>query len=291
MESGKRNKEKSIDGKLASQWSDVVASLSVPEGRGKENVWSAILAKVENKDASVISLNNSWKRWMGIAATLVLLFTFYFMFMQNELTIIETGKGQQSSFFLPDGSKVTLNADSRVSYKADAWKNERLVNLDGEAFFEVEKGKKFAVQSSNGNVEVLGTSFNIFARNNNYRVDCFTGKVKVSNKDYDKYAILTPGLSTSIKNNQLQSIVKNNMELKGYWLSGEFHFEEAKLSEVFEELERQFNIKVDADQEIYKRLYTGYFSNKDNIDQSLELICSPMGLQFEKRNDSIYITE
>ena len=86
-------------------------------------------------------------------------------------TVTEIAKrGSHLAVTLPDGSKVNLNADSRLTYKPYQWIISRNVELEGEAFFEVKQGKRFSVKSNQNKVNVLGTSFNIFSRPGNYRV-------------------------------------------------------------------------------------------------------------------------
>jgi len=259
MESGKRTKdEKSIEqGKV--KYNEVISDLEVPPGRGKDKVWKAISRELSTrpvqKERKLIQIIN-WPT--GIAASLILVISVYFIFKEFGIKTISAGKGEKIAFQLPDESLVTLNADSKISYKIWNWSSNRNVTLEGEAFFEVEKGNNFRVNSQYGVVEVLGTSFNIFARNDEYKVDCITGKVKVSNKTFNEFKILTPGFATSIKNNRLQSIYKSGLLAATDWKNGEFHFEKANLELVIQELERQYDIHIISNDSINRRLYTGY---------------------------------
>ena len=81
---------------------------------------------------------------------------------------------------LPDNSIVTLRGGSELSYAPYWWFADRSLQFEGEAFFDVEKGSSFTVQSDNGVTQVLGTSFSIYANDENYEVFCKTGKVKSS---------------------------------------------------------------------------------------------------------------
>ncbi len=100
--------------------------------------------------------------------------------MQVYTKTITIPAGQHSHILLRIMSHVRLNAQTTLSYKPLLWKFSRKVSLEGEAYFEVQKGKKFEVISTNGKTVVLGTSFNIYSRNNNYQVTCVTGKVRVT---------------------------------------------------------------------------------------------------------------
>ena len=221
-------------------------------------------------------------KWqVGVAASVMLLIAMYAVIQQVSNKIIETSRGEQVVFYLPDSSKVTVNAESKITYNALFWGKSRKIQLEGEAFFEVEEGKKFEVMSRNGSVEVLGTSFNIFARENKYIVNCLTGKVKVNNKDHNDFKILTPGLSTRIENNRLRLISRLEPEKISAWTRGEFYFEMTPLEEVIKELERQYDLKISAEKGIDQRLYTGFFYGRADLEKSLDLVFSPMGLKFE----------
>ena len=119
-------------------------------------------------------------RWyIGIAASVIFLLGLMILFNFSSNTEYSSDFGKQLSFELPDGSKVTLNSMSTVSFNKENWKNNRTLTLDGEAFFEVKKGQKFKVQTTQGNVTVLGTEFNINTTNDYLKVLCYEGKVKV----------------------------------------------------------------------------------------------------------------
>lgn len=286
MESGRKNIRLGLLTEREEKIMQWVSHLSVPVGKGKSQVWEElerIILTREKKKAKVLPM---WAKWqMAVAASLVLLIGIYAVFMQTATKTIETLRGQQEVFYLPDSSKVTMNADSKITYNSLFWERERKIRLEGEAFFEVKKGENFKVISRNGVVEVLGTSFNIFARENKYIVNCMTGKVKVSNIDYNDFKILTPGLSASIENNQLQSISRLTPLKASAWARGEFHFEMTPLEEVMQELERQYDVKISGDEKINYRLYTGFFFGTDNLEKSLDLVFSPMGLKFEIVNE------
>ena len=98
----------------------------------------------------------------------------------------------KQTVILPDGSIAQLNGSSTLKYHPYWWNISRNISLEGEAFFEVAKGSKFSVESKNGTTSVLGTSFNIYARSNQYEVVCVTGKVWVENATGEVSTIITP---------------------------------------------------------------------------------------------------
>lgn len=119
---------------------------------------------------------------LKIAAVLVVLLTTGWFIYYNSPTSISTGTGEIAVYGLPDNSEVRLNAESKIKYYPRKWDGNRSLSLEGEAFFEVEKGQKFEVQTSQGIVQVLGTKFNVKNRPGFFEVTCYEGSVRVCMK-------------------------------------------------------------------------------------------------------------
>jgi ferric-dicitrate binding protein FerR (iron transport regulator) len=108
---------------------------------------------------------------LPIAATLVISFGLSFLYFQyfggsnsgNELTVIESPSGSKSIVNLPDGTTITLNANSRLEYSSSFNKENREVYLEGEGYFDVTKSEtnKFIVKTSDIEIKVFGTVFNV----------------------------------------------------------------------------------------------------------------------------------
>ena len=255
--------------------------LKVPDTVTKEEAWQKLSVKLTEapKNARVVKLN----RWIpvSIAASLLLTMIAFFMFSK---TTVSTQLAETKVYILPDGSEVVLNADSKLSFRRLGWSDERIVSLEGEAFFNVTKGSTFIVNNEKGTITVLGTSFNVNARASSFEVSCFSGKVNVASGA--KEVILTKGLLTKLESNGITN-AKPFDQQKTTWRNGDFYFEGQPLSTVINELERQFNVEI-----IFSgdgsRLYTGYFSNK-NLDEALELVFKPMSLNFHQENNKITV--
>lgn len=245
---------------------DGSSNVSIPSGSSKEEIWTKI-------DQATSAKNTNWY-WMA-AASVVLLIAAWFVFMPNQIILHETGLAETNEVALPDGSTLQLSADSKVEY-AENWK-ERTLRLTGEGFFEVKKGEKFTVITEMGTVEVLGTSFNVIARKNKFEVACKTGKVRVSIPSKDFVKEIKPGEYTILS---YQKILLDQREISkiGSWQSGEFYFDNRPVSEVFEELQRQFNVDL-AFQGMEGKYFSGYFNNKE-LATALTMVCEPMDLTF-----------
>jgi ferric-dicitrate binding protein FerR (iron transport regulator) len=130
-----------------------------------EEAFSSV-KKTKNKTSLIYKNKSSKNKWqLGIAASFFLLIGLFAYFNFFNSTEFSSDYGKQLSFLLPDGSKVLLNSKSTITYNKNNWNTNRTLNLDGEAFFDVEKGSTFTVKTTHGHVKVLGTEFNVNSSN------------------------------------------------------------------------------------------------------------------------------
>jgi len=201
---------------------------------------------------------------------------------------IETVSGQHLLAELPDRSKVNLNAESRLTYHPYWWKVKRIVKLEGEGFFEVEKGKKFTVISERGITQVVGTSFNIFSRAEVYKVTCVTGSVKVKSRSGNE-TILKPNSKAEIQPDGSINVT-NNIETFSEisWRKNIFLFTASPVLRVFDEIERQYGVKIDAKLDSFS-LYTGNFSKEQKVEETLNYICPALGLKYIRKTTGEFL--
>ena len=172
-----------------------------------------------------------------------------------------------------------------LEYDAESFFEDRMLYLDGEAFFEVKKGSKFSVTTDQGTVSVLGTSFNVCDRPGRFEVQCKTGKVAVANRSQE--VILTPGLATDNSNGELAEAYAIAVDRN--WTEGVFSFDADPMTFVLSELERQFDVQISANG-TEELLYTGEF-NKNDLETALMVVCGPMGLDYSiEAQDQVTIT-
>ncbi len=257
--------------------------LKVPEGRSKEEAWNLLQKKfeLEKPHAKIFKLYPYLS--IGIAAALTLLVVAYFFLLSGET--ISTTRGEHLSFTLPDASAITLNAESQIQYNPRNWKENRTLKLKGEAFFEVQPGSSFIVETGLGRVEVIGTSFNINNRESSFEVSCFSGSVHVRDNE-ENVVVLKAGEFTQLSKNNL-SLPAQADKKKASWRTGEFYFENTPLKNVVEELERQFDIEIEI-KTTSDRMYTGYFNTK-NLEEALQLVFTPMGLHYTADSKKITV--
>ncbi len=264
-----------------------ISSWNIPSSNSKESSWEAIQAKISAGEKSkVIPLFRRNRTWISMAASLAIIFSLVFLLNQNGSQSFETAYGEREIIELPDGSKVFLNSGSSVQFNSANWEKERLVELEGEAFFEVEKGQVFTVKSSNGLVQVLGTSFNVLNRNQLFQVSCKTGKVRVSNDEGEQ--MLTAGLRTELYDSEIIKPEECNLNEIDSWVeNGVYHFENIPLIDAFREIERQYNVTINSSH-ISSSLMVDADINLNDLDESLEVLCTSFGLNYKETLENNY---
>ena len=252
--------------------------------------WESLSGRL--KSPAIVQMRPKIRTWkIAMAASLVLLLGIG-AFMGTYTTKLKTEAAQHLGVSLPDGSAVELNAGTEIHYKPYWWWIERKIALQGEAFFEVRNGKAFSVESDMGITQVLGTSFNIYSRGQRYEVICETGEVKVEVSDTKHSVILHPNQKASIlKSGQLGVEENVNIENAKGWISGKLIFTSELLTNVFEEIERQYDIEVLVHGDLELE-YTGSFEKTESAEDVLRLICRPFNLQIKKsKNNQFHISK
>jgi transmembrane sensor len=207
----------------------------------------------------------------------VLLFTTSYFLLFNNNATFKTALAQTKSFNLPDNSEVVLNANSEISYFKKEWKKKRSLTLKGEAYFKVQKGKKFTVQTTIGKVTVLGTQFNVKQREGYFEVKTYEGLVRVIYKD--TVVQLPKGSLFKV----VKGVVNTTNAFDIYeksWLQKESNFKSTPLDFVLAEIENQFDYKIETTNIDLDVLYTGGFTHTD-INIALQSITIPLQLSYK----------
>ena len=187
--------------------------------------------------------------------------------------------GQTAELQLPDGTMVWLNSGTALTYGTDFSPSNRIVTLDGEAFFTVKNDARhpFLVKTAAINIKVLGTSFNVEAYNDNlYQVNTtlINGKVEINNIDNQKLADLLPGqMGRFSKQNGKLNITKIDTSFYTSWKEGFIMFNNTPLEEIALKMERWYNVKfVFRNQQLKNVNYSGTILRGKPIDQILEIM-------------------
>ena len=194
---------------------------------------------------------------------------------------------------LADGTKVTLNQNSRLTLASDYNQTERNVTLNGEAYFDVTKSeKRFAVTAGDKRYIVHGTSFNILSFNDDKYsiVTLHTGKLEAE-IDAQSY-MLKPGEELRVDDNT-KSISKHVVQTENSisWINKRLTFSRLPLKYVANQLEHKYNIKIRLHSDIEDIPYTGELQNED-LETALHLlsITSPIAMDIVKRDNEYHIS-
>lgn len=261
-------------------------SWEVPESRSKEEIWNALEKEIKENRALAPSKTTGWAyRWAAAAVVVLIVIGAIFGFFFQR-TLVSTGVAEVKTLELPDGSVVTMNANSELSYTASLFTKYRRLEFKGEGYFDIRSGEDFIINLDGIAVAVLGTTFNIYARNEIHEVKCITGSVEVSS--HSSTIALKPGQSISYQKEKLDAEpVKFDITEAISWQEGKFSFKNAPLTRVVNELEIQFGVRV-LTNGIEDRYYTGYFDNT-NLEKAVKQVFSPMGYSYEISDNEILI--
>lgn len=203
--------------------------------------------------------------------------------------------GKQSSLLLPDGTKVFINAGSRISFPSAFSGSKREIYLVGEAYFEVEsnKQKPFIVHTPDIDVTVTGTKFNVSA----YSDDSFaqtvlvSGVVSVSKKTLlSKTIEIKPGES-ALFNKEQAEITTRKVNTDNYtsWINGYIICNNDPVTSVVKKIERYYNHKIDIGANLDGITFSGKLDLKDDIQKVLESLAYASSLNIEILNQKIII--
>jgi ferric-dicitrate binding protein FerR (iron transport regulator) len=275
------------DKNIENQEKDLFSKTEVSYSKSKEDIWAEMESKLEVPTPVKGKIVRF--RWVKLAAAAsVLLIIGLGGFAKLYTVTISIPAGETASHVLPDGSTVYLNAKSSIDYHPYWWNFSRSLNLNGEAFFEVKKGSKFSVDSDLGTVAVLGTSFNIYSRGNDYNVYCATGTVSVSDNKKSG-VVLLPGEATILQPSELITLEKVTTDKDAVmaWRNDKFIYNDTPLNKVLEDLERHYNVVISTTAEGHN--YTGRFDRSITLEEALEIICFSFEFEFEKGTQNTYI--
>lgn len=213
------------------------------------------------------------------------------IFMQT----VQVPAGQNAQVTLADGSKVWLNAGSTLHFPTRFPGKERLVNLEGEGFFEVQanKEKPFIVSTTSYTIKALGTTFNVnaYKKSKDFETSLLTGKVEVADHAGKQTILLSPNNRVVLEGNKLKTLPIQDSEYF-LWREGIICFNEP-LSEVLKKLELYFDVKIEVNN---KRVLQneqhciGKFRSRDGLEHILEVLQLTSHFSYKKDDEKNLVT-
>ena len=219
--------------------------------------------------------------YYAAASTALLIGIFYFYSKITSPIQLITSTGETINHTLPSGSTIQLDAKSTASYSKRSWRKSREIELKGQAFFNVTHGSSFIVHTNDGDIKVLGTSFNVYAENDLLKVKCYSGTVEVSARN--KTTSLTKNKGVEISGSGMKEISVE--EKSPDWTNGFTNYNEVNLQEVVVNLQKYYDVSIDLPQQFRQLEYSGVVVHKD-LKTALELVFLPMGISYTLTNDN-----
>lgn len=210
------------------------------------------------------------------------------------MNVITVPQGQRTNLVLSDGTKVSLNANSRFEYPPSFKIHDtRNVKIDGEAYFEVSKDKShpFIVETPYGKVQVLGTKFYVdsYSKSNKFETSLIEGVVKVTTPTEE--AILHPNEKVELKSGRLVlEPIENNDTYR--WREGLYCFRDVVLGSVFEQFEKYYDVKfVVKNKKLLSTHISGKFRLIDGLDFAMKVLQEGVNFKYYRDEESniIYI--
>lgn len=189
---------------------------------------------------------------------------------------LKVPRGGQFFLVLSDSTRVWLNAESELRYPVTFSGEKREVNLIGEAYFEVTKNKEhpFVVHSESQDIEVLGTSFNVSAYNDNkfVRTTLVEGSVRINSTSQEIY--LEPSFQTVIDLQSGSAITQRvKTELYTSWKDGNYYFENENIETILKTISRWYDFEYEfQNQEARNVCFTGSISREQKIENIFKII-------------------
>lgn len=288
-------------------WDRIDASVNALEKTIGEGKILPMNADIKFSKAKAPAKNSKFnlKKLLSIAAAfiMVLAVTWFMNDKQSEKPIPvpeikfitkEVTKGQKLKMFLPDGSEIVLNSSSKITFPEKFSADARVVELSGEAFFEVKKDSlaPFIVKTGSLQTKVLGTSFNVKAYQGESlaTVTLVEGQVSVTEETIADEIILAPGeqVEMDITSGKVsKGKIKDRMSLE--WRNGILSFKDAQLKDVFAKLEQWYGVTIQVDKIPVSKKITGTFEN-EYLSNVLNSIQYSIQFDFKIKGDSVFIT-
>lgn len=267
--------------------------------------WDSLQSKIQTRKAiaPIFKINrfSTLRKIAAVAAIVIItvastMITYNLLSRssENHLFIVETPNGEKSRVILSDGTVVWLNSSSKIKYSSQFGLSERIVELDGEAYFEVKKQDKipFKVKTRNYDVVVRGTKFNVSSYESDHTITTTLMEGKVEILHEGTILEMAPGESVQM-NVETHEFTKSNVHPEQYksWIDNKIEYDEIALDELFNRLSRQYDVSIHF-QSGKKQINQLSISikNDESIDEILQGISKVIPINIERKGKDIYIS-
>lgn len=281
-----------------------------PENRNEylalKDVWDiAQQPKISTEDQLTLFYKNQlektkksrmlWIRYSSAVAAILVIGLVFSVLVQQEkkvqpanLQVFSVPLGSRSKVLLADGTIVNLNSGSELKYSSNFSGNNRVVSLSGEAFFQVKSDAvhPFVVKTTNFDVKVTGTKFNVctYDENSYSSATMAEGKIELKIDGSKQNFEIKPGEKFELdRETRKYSLESADIESEIAWKDGEFIFRDIPFPELVKRLERWYDVKLNySDNGLQSYAYTGRFKNQETIWQVLDALRLTSPIDYRK---------
>jgi ferric-dicitrate binding protein FerR (iron transport regulator) len=273
-------------------------------GINVNDAWEKLYKRISEEEPVRKTIHLSARRQMilkiAAAALIVIGIASALLYINSQkgngtmVTVVSAADERNREVALPDGSKVWLNRNSRLSFASEFTTDSRNVKLRGEAFFDIipDPSKPFIIDAGKANIRVLGTSFNVITDNSRNEVEVFVrkGKVLLSDISGEESIILEPGYVGTSGAKATGRVLNENRNYLS-WKTDTLVYNGESLNVVFSDLKRVFNINIyTSDPSVAdKSLTTTFFSLPE--ETIIQLICNTFSLSYTKKGDVYHLSK
>lgn len=244
-------------------------------------------------------------RYVSVACFLILISVittlYYSSIFQRQQTDIATNTlyvpaAQRAQITLPDGTVVWINSKSTLKYPTSFDQKERIVYLEGQAFFDVAKNEDmpFIVKTKDGAVKALGTAFDVISEplTRTFETMLIEGSVEVKlSANPDQKVILKPSMKAIAENNRL-SVTQTEDNNPYEWRNGLISFRNKEFKEIMSILEKTYDVKITLENpHLGNQVFTGKFRISDGVQYALDVLSlyRKITYRIDYENHTIYI--
>lgn len=294
--------DEELENIVCKDWENIDIPVNNIEVAGLSRIKEQIDSRIRSKKSVRLIIMRTAQMAAAILLP-ILVISFFYLYQENsrvlshEMTVV-TGKGERASVTLPDGTEVALNYDSKIAYIPKSYnRHTRRVKFNGEGYFKVhtDKERPFTIDTKGMEVRVLGTTFNLSAREGNISAELSLeeGAVQLTSTKTGYSVQLTPNQKAILNYDTGCIVVTDSLDAResSLWRKGDLIFRNEKLSTVLQQLSENYNYQITTNCEsCLEDLFTGTLPAAD-INDALEVIEKSYHLKAIIKNKQIFLRE
>lgn len=274
-----------------------------------QNTWQRLEEIILSEEHPIIPLTkrkySNLRAFYRVAASIAIVITgtwLYYSSKENTnkstadiLQVVQTHAAERKVINLADGSKVTLNSETELRFPSSFTKDDRVVKLKGEAFFEIspDKNRPFIIHTDSSKTKVLGTKFNLKAYPNDDRVELAVseGKVLFGRFGNSDQIELTQGMLGRLTHHKPVVAEEINQLIAANWIEDILSFNNTRLDEVIKVLERRYNQNIQITNPALNSItITGEYSQMP-LQDILKSLAFSTGISYQIRENRVILSK